>query len=189
MNTHIIACAMIKDEIKKVLELSGQNCSHVFLKPNLDDKPEELRSALKEEMAKLGEPSRVLLGYGFSNGTLINFPAGMHTVVAPQAEDVLCLILGSQKRRDEILKASPSYLITEGWLRGDNIFSVFKHSVEKYGAEKAARLHKAMMQHYQRFLLVDTGVYDLDKYRGPLAELGQILGLTVSEDKGDLSWL
>ena len=189
METRIIACATIKDEINKALEIAGRDYPAVFLKPGLDDEPARLREAITEEMDKSAEPALILLGYGFSNGALVDFPAGKHTLVAPQAEDVLCLVLGSQARRDAILSEAPTYFITEGWLRGDNIFSVFARSVEKYGPEKAARLHKSMMSHYKRFLLVDTGVYDLDKYRDRLAEMGQVLGLALEEAQGDLSWL
>lgn len=189
MKTMIIACRTIEDEMKKALALAGKDYPAAFLKPGLDDEPQKLREAIEAEMDKLPEPTQVLLGYGFSNGALVEFPAGRHSLVAPQAEDVLCLILGSQVRRDQIMQAQPTYLITEGWLRGDNIFKAFEKSVEKFGPEKAARLHKSMMSHYKRFLLVDTGVYDLNEYRGRLEELGQALGLAVEEDKGDLNWL
>lgn len=189
MDTKIIACQTIEDEIKKALEVAGRDYPAVFLGPKLDNEPQKLREAIEAEMNQLAAPSLVLLGYGFSNGTLVDFPAGRHTLVAPQAEDVLCLILGSQRRRDQIIEAMPSYMITKGWLRGDNIFKAFQKSVEKFGPEKAARLHKSMLSHYKRFLLVDTGVYDLNEYRGRLEELGQALGLAVEEEKGDLSWL
>ncbi len=189
MDTVVIACATIKDEMKKALEIAGRDYPAVFLKPGLDDDPRKLQEALQAELDRLPAPSLALLGYGFANGALAAFPAGRHTLVAPQAEDTLCLILGSQARRDAILKEQPSYFITEGWLRGDNIFAVFQKSVDKYGPEKAARLHKSMMHHYRRFLLVDTGVYDLDAYRGRLEELGRVLGLAVEEAPGDLNWL
>ncbi len=189
MDTLVIACRTIEDEIKKALQIANRDYPAVFLKPGLDDEPQNLRAALEAEMGQLAGPSRVLLGYGFSNGALVDFPAGKHTLVAPQAEDVLCLILGSQTRRDAIMKAQPTYLITEGWLRGDNIFAAFQKSVDKFGPDKAAKLHKSMMSHYKRFLLVDTGVYDLDAYRGRLEELGRVLGLAVEEDQGDLGWL
>lgn len=189
MNTVVIACQTIEDEMKKAMELAGRDCPAVFLKPGLDNDPQKLREAITAEMDQLAEPSLVLLGYGFSNGALVDFPAGRHTLVAPQAEDVLCLILGSQTRRDQIMQAKPTYLITEGWLRGDDLFAAYQKSVDKFGPEKAAKLHKAMMSHYQRFLLIDTGVYNLDNYRTRLTELGQALGLPLEEDKGDLTWL
>ncbi len=189
MDTMIIACGTIRDEINRAMEIAGRKFPAVFLKPGLDDEPQKLRDAIESEMNQLAEPSLVLLGYGFSNGALVDFPAGKHTLVAPQAEDVLCLVLGSQARRDAIMKAQPTYLITEGWLRGDNIFAAFQKSVDKFGPEKAARLHKSMMSHYKRFLLVDTGVYDLNAYRGQLKDLAGALGLAVEEDKGDLGWL
>jgi len=189
MDTLVIACQTIEDEMKRALELAGRDYPAVFLRPGLDDEPQKLREAIEAEMNKLPDPSLVLLGYGFSNGALVDFPAGRHTLVAPQAEDALCLILGSQVRRDQIMRATPTYLITKGWLRGDNIFKAFQKSVEKFGPEKAARLHKSMLGHYKRFLLVDTGVYDLNEYRGPLEELGQALGLSVEEEKGDVGWL
>ena len=189
METVVIACRTIEDEMKKALESAGRNYPALFLQPGLDDQPENLRAALTGEMDKLAGPSLVLLGYGFSNGALVNFPTGVHTVVAPQAEDVLCLILGSQARRDALLAAQPTYLITEGWLRGDDILQTFQKSVEKYGPEKAVRLHKSIMGHYKRFLLVNTGVYDVTAYRGRFQELGRLLGVAVEEEAGDLSWL
>ena len=189
METRIIACESIGDEITKALELSGRNLKITFLKPGLDNNPQDLRDAIEGIIKPLSEPETILLGYGFSNGALVDFPAGKHTLVAPEAEDVICLILGSQSRRDAILSEKPSYIITEGWLKGDSLFEDFDKAVEKYGQAKATRLHKSMMAHYQRFLLVDTGVYDIAPYRTKLEELGEILALGVEVEKGDLSWL
>jgi len=39
METRIIACATIKDEINKALEIAGRDYPAVFLKPGLDDEP------------------------------------------------------------------------------------------------------------------------------------------------------
>lgn len=189
MATVVIACGTIKDEIKKALQLAGKDYPLITLKPGLDDKPQELREALQAELDKLAEPSLVLLGYGFSNGALVDFPAGPHTLVAPQAEDVICLIMGSQKRRDEFLAPDPAYFITEGWMRGDALLINYDKAVAKYGPEKAAKLQKAMMSHYKRFLLVDTGVYDTALWKEKLAAMAAVLGIPVEEEKGDLSWL
>lgn len=189
MNTAVIACGTIKDEVTRALELAGKDYPVVTLKPGLDDNPQDLRSAIEEELNKLPEPSLVLLGYGFSNGALVDFPAGRHTLVAPLAEDVICIILGSQKRRDAILNESPAYFITEGWMRGDALFLNYQRALEKYGPEKAAKLQKAMMGAYKRFLLLDTGVYDLNPWRAKFAEMSTLLGIPVEEDKGDLTWL
>lgn len=189
METKIIACATIEEEFKQALKIAKRDYPAVFLKPGLDNDPQALRQAIKAEMATLTAPGRIILGYGFSNGALVDFPCGQHTVVAPQAEDGICLILGSQVRRDKILTEKSTYFITEGWLKGDDLFSTFQKAVEKYGLAKAGRMQKTMMSHYQRFLLVDTGVYDLDKYRGKLNEMAEVLGLTVEETKGELSWL
>lgn len=189
MNTVVIACGTIKDEVKKALELAGKDYPLTTLRPGLDDHPQDLRDAIQQELDKLTEPSLVLLGYGFSNGALVDFPTGRHTLVAPQAEDVICIVLGSQKRRDKILNESPAYFITDGWMRGDALFKNYEKSVEKYGPEKAAKLQKTMMRAYKRFLLLDTGVYDTAPWKAKLEEMGAVLGIPVEEDKGDLGWL
>ena len=189
MNTVVIACGTIKDEAKKALETAGKDYPLITLKPGLDDNPQALRDAIQQELDQLDAASLVLLGYGFSNGALVDFPAGRHTLVAPQAEDVICIVLGSQKRRDEILKASPAYFITEGWMRGDALLKNHEKAVEKYGPEKAAKLQKTMMSAYKRFLLLDTGVYDLNSWRAKLEEMGSLLGIPVEVEAGDLSWL
>ncbi len=189
MKTLVIACKMIENEILKVMAEANLDYPTVFLKAGLDDKPEELKALIQEQMDSMPEAGRVILGYGFANGTLSDFPAGRHQVVAPQAEDALCLILGSQLRRDEILAEAPSYFISEGWLRGDNIFAAFQKSVDRFGLEKAVKLHKVIMDPYKRFLLIDTGTYDLAPYREKLTDLGGKLGLAVEETKGDLSLL
>ena len=189
METLVIACGMIKDEMNQALKTAGKDFPAVFLKPGLDDNPQALREAITEEMDKLAEPSLILLGYGFSNGALVDFPAGRHTLVAPQAEDSICIVMGSQARRDAILAESSTYFITDGWMRGDALFKNFDRAVEKYGQEKAAKLQKSMMGHYKRFLLIDTGVYDLGKWRPRLEEMAKLLGITVEEAPGDLSLL
>lgn len=189
METVIIACGMVKDEMNQVLKEAGKDYPATYLKPGLDDDPMALREAIEAELNKLPEPSLVLLGYGFSNGALVEFPAGRHTLVAPQGEDAICLVLGSQARRDAILKESPTYFITNGWMRGDGLFKNYEKAVAKYGPEKAAKIQKSIMGHYKRFLLIDTGVYDLDVWRPQLEMMAGILGMTVEEANGDLSWL
>lgn len=189
MQTVVIACGMIKDEMNRVLQACGKDYPAVYLKPGLDDNPQALREAITEAMDNLPEPSRVLLGYGFSNGALVDFPAGRHTLAAPRAEDSICIVLGSQARRDAFLEECPTYFITDGWMRGDSLFKNYDRTLEKYGPEKAAKLQKSVMGHYKRFLLIDTGVYDPDKWRPRLKEMAGILGMTVEEVQGDLSLL
>lgn len=189
MKTLVIACGMVKDEMNQALKTAGKDYPAVYLKPGLDDDPQELRRSIVQEMDKLDEPSLVLLGYGFSNGALTDFPAGRHTLAAPEVEDAICLVLGSQARRDAFLQECPTYFITDGWMRGDALFKNYEKAVEKYGPVKAGKLQKAMMSHYRRFLLIDTGVYDLNKWRPRLEEMAEILGMTVEEVPGDSSLL
>ena len=110
-------------------------------------------------------------------------------LVAPVVYDVRCIVLGSPPRRIEFLNSDPTYFNTEGWMRGDALLKNHEKAVEKYGPEKAAKLQKAMMAAYKRFLLVDTGVYDLTTWRGNLEEMGKVLGIPVEVTEGDLSWL
>ena len=78
-----------------------------------------------------------------------------------------------------------TYYLTKGWIEvGDTPFSEYDHTVEKYGKEKADRIFKMMMGNYTRLALINTGQYEIEKYRNYTQETADKFNLRYEEIDG-----
>ena len=56
--------------------------------------------------------------------------------------------------------------------------------MERYGKERAERLFKLMMANYKRLALINTGQYELEKYREYAQRIAEQFGLRYEEIEG-----
>ena len=190
MKTNIVACETLRDELTAALARAGLDCPVTWLEGGLHNSPDRLRNRLAEILAKAeGQCERLLMTLGYCWGGVSGLKTGGYTTILPLADDCLSLLLGSMKARKASAQA-PTYYLTAGWLRHENnLFSDHERLAAKSGQAKADRMTRMMLQHYRRFGLVDTGVYDLNEAAGLVAPLAGRLGLNVETLPGDASWL
>ena len=67
---------------------------------------------------------------------------------------------------------------------GDSPFEEHKLLIEKYGREKAERMTKLMLKNYKRLAFINTGQYEIEKYREYSKKKADEFGLRFEEIEG-----
>ena len=161
-----MACATV---IEEMLPHLPEGMDHQVFDFGLHVNPEKLRNTLQEAIdAVSGQYDAIILGYGLCSQAVVGITANGCRLVCPRVDDCIAIFLGSRSAYTAQCRAEPgTYYLTKGWIEvGDTPFSEYKYVVERYGKERAERLFKAMMANYKRLALINTGQYELERYRG-----------------------
>lgn len=179
----VIACATVAEELRhlgvpeerlRVLDF-GQ---HAY--------PDRLRQALREEICGLPGEGDILLGYGLCSNALIGLSSPTHRLVVPRVDDCIALFLGSRAEHKRQLLLHPgTYYLTKGWVEAADLpYHEYRRLSERYGEERARRVARIMLANYTRVLLIDTGKYRMDEYRGFARGMADLFGLSFEEVRG-----
>lgn len=184
--TVIVACETLKGELETVMARTGSVHPVVWIESGLHAWPDKLRDKLQETIDELPpEYETVLLMFGFCGNSMVGINAGARTLVLPRVADCVPIFLGSQQRRAEV--GSDVYFLTKGYLSGEqNILREHDYYVQRYGEKRAMRLAKAMMAHYKRFAVVDTGAFEVPPLVTDIQPQADLLGIPVEVVPGDL---
>lgn len=188
MDTVLISCGTLEDEVRKVLAVMLRPPRLIFTEAALHDKPTtQMRDALQKELDAVGpEVRRVLFAYGLCGGAMKGLVTGNFTLVIPRVHDCLPLLLGSQERVAEASQI-PSFFLTGGWLKFSN--KCYYDTLARMGERKTAMVYEMLLANYKRFLFIDTGAYDLVKARANMEDRLRRHGLPADYVPGNLSWL
>lgn len=188
MDTVLISCGTLEDEVRKVLATMSSPPRLIFTEAALHDKPtSQMREALQKELDAIGpEVSRVLFAYGLCGGAIRGLVTGDFTLIVPRVDDCLPLLLGS---REKVAEASqiPSFFLTAGWLKFSN--KCYYDTIARMGERKTAIVYKMLLANYKRFLFIDTGAYDLLQARADMEDRLQRHSLPADSLPGNLAWL
>jgi hypothetical protein len=182
--TAVIACATVIEEIKQHLS-PGMKC-HV-LDFGLHIKPQQLKRMLQQTVdAVAPEVDTALLGYGLCSMALVGLQARNCALVVPKVDDCIALFLGSDAAYREQSRREPgTYYLTKGWIEAkDDPFSEYDGLVESYGEDKARWLMSKMLNNYTRLALINTGQYEIDRYRAYSQHMATRFGLRYEEING-----
>ena len=182
--TLVMACATV---IEEMLPFLPEGVDHTVFDFGLHVNPDRLRQTLQEAVDQAaGKYETVILGYGLCSQAIVGLTANGCTLVAPRVDDCIAIFLGSRHAYADQTKAEPgTYYLTKGWIEvGDTPFSEYEEHVEKYGQEKADYIFKVMMGNYTRLALINTGQYELDKYRDYSRKTAEQFNLRYEEIEG-----
>lgn len=182
--TMIIACATV---IEEMLPLLPPGMRYQTLEFGLHAYPDRLRTTLQAAIDAAPEDvDTLLLGYGLCSQAAVGLKAGRFTLVIPKVDDCISIFLGSHAAYKAQCQAEPgSYYLTKGWIEvGTTPMSDFADFSRKYGAEKAARLQKIMLRNYKRLVFINTGQYEVERYRQYTLENAEKMGLRFEEVEG-----
>ncbi len=180
METLILACNTIRDELEKAFAATG--CSHrvEWVESGLHLVPESLRRRLQEELDKISGVQRVLLAFGFCGNAVLGLKSGDYELVIPRADDCITLLLGSKENRERCCSQGGVYFLTKGWLEGEiNIWREYQAVLERFGPERTERIYRRMLAHYKFLGLIDTGAYDLADLLPHVREISATLNLDL----------
>ena len=156
--------------------------------------PEQLQKRLQQAIdASDGLYDPICLGYGQCSKAVIGLVAEKSRLIVPRSDDCIEIFLGSRKARLNELAIEPgTYFLTQGYI-GDQasmIFADYERSVAKYGKERAERLLRSMMSHYNRLVYIRMpNAEKLDEDRRYAQDMAARFGLRYEEISGTPEWL
>jgi hypothetical protein len=180
----VIACATVIEEMRPLLPA---DVPYEVLDFGLHLRPNDLKHALQD---KINEASRhaevVILGYGLCSMAVIGLKATTATLVVSRSDDCIAIFLGSCAAYKQQASSEPgTYYLTKGWIEvGDSPFSEHEALVARYGEAKAMRMMKLTLKNYTRLAFINTGDYDLERYRDYARRNSEKFGLRYEEIDG-----
>ena len=191
MNSIILACRTLEDEIELAKKNTGKKYPVLYIESGLHERPKKLAEALREVFAEVDpKTKRVLMALGQCGNSLTGIAAGNFELILPKVDDCLSLLIGSNKEKSEINLRDKAFFLTLGWLRGEStIMSQYQQSVEKYGEDVALSIMEMMYEHYETMGLIDTGAAPIDKLWDAAEEITTLLGLKRKVYKGTVSYI
>ena len=180
----IIACATV---IEEMLPHLPKGVEPQVLDFGLHVNPKELKHILQETIdAMASQADTILLGYGLCSQAVVGLPANDCTLLVPKVDDCIAIYLGSGVAYRAQFRAAPgTYYLTKGWIEaGDSPFAEYDSLVEQYGEKKAQWLMSQMLKNYTRLALINTGQYELERYRTYARHTAERWGLRYEEIPG-----
>lgn len=190
METVVVACETIQNELKQAMEDAGKSYPVIWIESGLHNDPQKLNARLNEVINQIDQAKRVLLAMGFCGNSLNGLESGEFELVVPRVDDCITLLLGSIKKRREVSRESAAYFLTSGWLKGErNIWVEYQYMVKKYGEESAKNIGQMMYKHYRTLALLDSGVDPIEKLIEDTKVIADTLELEQKVIPGTLNYL
>jgi hypothetical protein len=182
--TTVIACETVIEEMLPHLPPAAR---YETLDFGLHVNPDALRKKLQEAIDKASATSDwIILGYGLCSQAVVGLRANGCSLVVPKVDDCIAIFLGSgDAYREQAGMAPGTYYLTKGWIEaGDTPFDEYDSLVEQYGEQKACWLMKRILKNYTRLALINTGQYELERYRDYSRRTAERFGLRFEEIPG-----
>jgi hypothetical protein len=182
--TLVMACATVIEEMQSFLP---EGMDHQVFDFGLHVNPDKLRETLQQAVNEVsGTYETIILGYGLCSQAIVGIKANGCKLVVPKVDDCIAIFLGSRGTYNTQTKAEPgTYYLTKGWIEvGDTPFSEYESTVERYGQDRADRIFKLMMGNYTRLALINTGQYEMEKYRDYTQKTADKFNLRYEEIEG-----
>jgi hypothetical protein len=186
----ILACQTLKDELQLTIEQTGVNYPVVYIESGLHNHPDSLRRRIQEELDKVDNVDAVVMVFGYCGNSLMGIKSSRFKIVIPRVDDCISLLLGSAKRRKEISEKMGTYFLTKGWLDGEsNLLIEYERCLARYGEIRTLRVMKTMLGHYRRFMVIDTGAYQVESIIPRTEKFAELLDMQHEIAPGSLRLL
>lgn len=182
--TVVLACATV---IEEMLPHLPPGVEHEVLDFGLHVNPDALRHTLQQAIDRLSDRAdTIILGYGLCSQAVVGLRANNCTLVVPKVDDCIAIFLGSGEAYREQTSATPgTYYLTKGWIEaGDSPFAEFDTLAAQYGEEKARWVMSQVLKNYTRLALINTGQYEMERYRDYCRHTAERFGLRYEEIPG-----
>ena len=190
MNTVIIACQTLKNELEAAMAASGRSFEIRWIESGLHNVPKKLHATLQEHLDQCGGFDTVLLVMGYCGNSVAGIETRDFQLVMPRVDDCISLLLGSITRRRRQSLEGSTYFMTEGWLEGErNIWKEYEYTMKKYGPELGREIFDAMFQNYRSVALIDTGCYDIAAAAAETRRIAENLKLSYIQLPGTIDYL
>ncbi len=181
--TKVIACATVIEEMQPLMPPAMQRQTLDF---GLHLHPNQLTQSLQAAINQSTEADLILLGYGLCSRAVVGLTAPHCTLVVPRVDDCIAIFLGSRAAYcAQARQEAGTYYLTKGWIEvGDSPFEEYKRLCDRYGEPKALRMIKLTLRNYTRLAFINTGAYELERYRQYARQAAEQFGLRFEELEG-----
>jgi len=180
----VIACATVIEEMVPFLPA---DVPYEILDFGLHLRPNDLRESLQRKIEETRQHADVLLlGYGLCSMAVVGLKATDVTLVIPRTDDCIGIFMGSCAAYRAQIKQEPgTYYLTKGWIEvGDSPFEEHHRLVKRYGEAKAERMTGLVLRNYKRLGFINTGQYEIKRYREYAQKAARQFGLQFEEIQG-----
>jgi hypothetical protein len=182
----MIACSMIRMEIEKSMKESGIDIPVVWMEKGLHEKPEKLREALQEKINEHQDKDVIYLGYCLCGNATLKLCSEKAIMILPKFDDCIRMLMSHTGNSSTLVDVRCLYF-TKEWLDSEKfIVKDMLRYTEKYGAKKAARIKKQMLDNYTGLKLIDTGAYKVSSCLDEAEAAAEKLGLDFEIVKGTI---
>lgn len=189
MDTIIVGCKTLENELLRAVELCGCSYEICWIESGLHNYPAKLNRVLQETVDAC-QASTVLAAMGFCGNSIENIRTGDFTMIFPRVDDCISLLLGSCQKRMEVARKYGAYFLTEGWLKGErNIWKEYEYTMEKYGEESGKEVFRMLLGNYRTLALLDTGCYSMEEAGAQAEQIAKKLELTYEIFPATLDYL
>ena len=189
MKTAVLACKTLEDEVYYAENIVKSGCD-IYTVESEHNRPDKFRISIQKELDRLEDYNRILLVFGICGNATIGLKTSSYELIIPRVDDCISLMIGSVKKREEIIREHQTIFLTQGWLNGkENIEQEYNHALEKYGDGTAKEIMDMMYAHHEMLSIIDTNAYDLDMITARSKKLAQLFGLDFSIIKGTTSYI
>lgn len=190
MNTLIIACRTIADELNMAIEETACSYPILWIESGLHLYPDSLKKKLQEELDHITNVDQVLMAFGYCGNSLLGITPPTYKMIFPRVDDCITLLLGSCEKRKSISDEMGTYFLTHGWLQYEkNIWSEYQEAIQRYGKSRADKIYKVLLQHYKRLGVIETGAYQLEEFLEKTHVIAEDLKLCHQVIPGTLQYI
>lgn len=163
MKTAVLACPTIKDELTLADQRVQSGYDFFWMPTNLHSFPEKYRDQIQLELDKLDGYERVILGFGFCGNAVLGLKSHSFELILPRIDDCISMMIGSVKKRQELVGKHHSIFLTRGWLDGDRgAWAEYEHTVKRHGEDIADEVFDLIYNAYDWLAVIDTGAYEVN---------------------------
>lgn len=186
MKTLILSCPTLKGELESALHQQGSQAKVTYLPATLHGEMQKIRPTLQGIIDGNKEFDRIVILLSGCGGSTAGIKATTAEVIIPKTHDCLDILLS---RRDtcEVESRDPvGIYMTGSWyeyhmktlLNADKM-------IEDLGYEAAAKKLREIFGTFNKFYIIDTGVFDVEVVKRGLASLLKILDGTLTIVPGE----
>ena len=188
----VIHCDVLRSDLLQ-LHTGNDGVSLLGCDQQLHLTPKAMPARIQERIdAAARDYEQIALGYGLCSNGIVGLRAPKQGLIVPKAHDCINLLFGSKQAYLDFFFAHPGsyFLLPELVLKQVDPLGVMEHSyLPKLGPEMAEWGMREELKSYERFVLLDTGAYPLEKLRPRAEENASCFRKELMVIKADLSLL
>ncbi len=190
MKTVAIACNTLKDEVMMTANELEVAYPILWIESGLHQTPQKLNHGIQRQIDNISNVDNIVLLFGSCGNSLLGLKSREARIIFPRVDDCISMFLGGNERKKEWESQGHSYYLTKGYLENEaNIWTDYTYSLARYGEDRARKLMRVMLKHYDRLRVIETGAYDLDPFIDETRDIAAKLELDHEVVKGSLDIL